>query len=133
MVLAITLTTTAALSQGPPSVLVDGQPLRTAQPVLNREGVLLLPMRDVFEALHAQVRWYACERKIEARRGDDLLELWVGTPVANVNHNPLQLQVPPLLIGGVTYVPLRIPAEAFGGSVRWDAARRTALISSPAP
>jgi len=36
--------------------------------------------------------------------------------------------VPPVLLGGSAYVPLRFPAEAFGGTVRWDGLTKTAFI-----
>jgi hypothetical protein len=133
VLVTVALGASAAPAQPPITVIVDGQPLRTPAPVVNRQGVLLLPLRAVFEALHADVRWYPCERKIEARRGEDFLELWVGTPVAQINHSPLQLRVPPLVINEITYVPVRVPAEAFGARVRWEAERRRVVVSSPLP
>lgn len=134
----VLLATLLALSCGvaqpaAPAIIVNGRPLQSPCQALNRDGALLLPLRVVFEALQAQVRWYPTERKIEARRGEDLVELWVGTPVAHANHNPIQLRVPPLIIAGVTYVPLRFPAEAFGGTVRWEPATRTVYISTTPP
>jgi hypothetical protein len=120
----------AAADDATPRVLVNDQPLTTSHPPITRAGVMLLPMRDVFEALKVAVKWYPEERKIEARRGEALLELWIMTPVAMVNHSPLQLDAPPLLVGAVTYVPLRLPAEAFGGTVLWDAATHTARVTT---
>lgn len=117
----------------PPTIVLDGQILQTAQPPVMRDASLLLPMRDVFQALQATVLWFVKERKIEARHGETLLEMWLGTPVAMVNHTPVQLNTPPVLINGQAYVPLRLVAEGCGGVVRWDALTRTAFIYSPGP
>lgn len=113
-----------------PRVLINDQPLALTQPVINRGGVLLLPMRDVFQALGLHLVWHGPERKIEARRGETLIELWVMTPVAQVNSNPVQLRTPPVMVGEVTYVPLRLPAEALGAHVRWDPSSRTAHVTT---
>jgi hypothetical protein len=116
-----------------PSVVVDGRALPLSVAPLHRQGALLLPMRSLFEALGAQVQWLSRERKIDARRGDDRVELWVGTPVAQVNHLPVQLTTPPVLVAGQAYVPLRFVAEALGGQVRWDPGAQTVFVQSSQP
>lgn len=113
------------------SVVINGVPLVTSRTPVTFAGTMLLPMRDVFEALNSQIKWFASEQKIMATRGDTVIELWIGRPEATVNAKPVKLPVAPTLIGGSTYVPLRFPAEAFGGSVKWDNATRTALIEIP--
>lgn len=118
----------AALAQGA-KVVVNGRPLAPSHPVVQRAGALLLPMRDVCAALGAQIQWYPTERKIELRRAGSLVEMWVRTPVAQVNRNPVQLAVPPLLVDGVTYLPLRLAGEALGCAVRWEAATRTVAVT----
>lgn len=129
---AAVATPVASVAHGAPGVVVDGRLLQCPTPPLTHQGALLLPMRAVFEALHAQVQWRPAERKLEASRGDTLIELWIGTPVAHVNRNPIQLGTPPLLVAGAAYVPLRFVAEAFGGVVRWDEPTQTAFVYSPA-
>jgi hypothetical protein len=100
--------------------------------VLNRLGVVLLPMRPVLEALGARAEWRPKEQKLQVRRGERLVELWIGTPVAQVDRVPVQLDVPPLLIDGTTYVPLRVLAQAFQALVRWDWLAKTVTISTSA-
>ena len=117
-----------ALAQGP-QVVINGRPLAPSHPVVQRAGALLLPLRDVCAALGAQIQWYPAERKIELRRAGSLVEMWVRTPVAQVNRNPVQLAVPPLLVDGVTYLPLRLAGEALGCAVRWEAATRTVAVT----
>jgi hypothetical protein len=113
------------------SVMINGQPLVTSRSPLTLGGSMLLPMRDVFEALNAEVKWFAQQQQIIAIRGATTIALTIGSRTATVNGASLQLPVAPMLVGGSTYVPLRFPAEAFGGTVKWDNATQTAFIEIP--
>lgn len=113
------------------SVVINGVPLVTSRSPVNVGGSMLLPMRDVFEALNAQVKWFAAQQMIVAIRDNTTIELAIGRRTATVNGAVVPLPVAPMLIGGSTYVPLRFPAEAFGGTVRWDPATQTAFIDIP--
>lgn len=112
-------------------VVINGVPLVTSRSPVTMGGSMLLPMRDVFEALQAEIKWFASEQKIVAVRGLTIIELWIGRPTATLNGQPMNLPIAPTLIGGSTYVPLRFPAEAFGGTVKWEAATATAFIDIP--
>lgn len=115
------------------AIVINGVRLVTTRPPVTVRGSMLLPMRDVFEALQSEVKWFPSEQKVMAIRGQTTIELRVGRTTATVNGRPVKLPVPPKLIGGSTYVPLRFPAEAFGGSVAWWGATRTVWITIPPP
>ena len=56
----------------PPSqynVIFDGEPLRLNMPILNREGRLAYPFRELFEALGATVEWDDATRTIDIVEG----------------------------------------------------------------
>lgn len=110
-----------------PHVVVNGVLLKA--PVREVGGSLLLPMRAVFEALEAEVRWFPAAQQIIATRGSTTVQLWIGRSVAIVNDREIRLAAPPTLAAGTTYVPLRFPAEAFGGDVKWLGSIRTASIT----
>lgn len=110
-----------------PHVVVNGKVLKA--PVKEVNGSLLLPMRAVFEALEAKVSWFPALQQINATRGTTTVQLQIARPSALVNEQVVQLAAPPVLIDGATYVPLRFPAEAFGGEVKWLGAVRTAVIT----
>ncbi len=112
-----------------PHVVVNGTLVRA--PVRNVNGRLLLPMRAVFEALQSDVQWFAATQQVTATRGQTVVQLWIGRSYALVNSQQVPLDVPPQLINSVTYVPLRFPAEAFGGDVIWDPTTQTAIITIP--
>ena len=110
-----------------PHVVVNGQLLRA--PTKMQSGSLLLPMRAVFEALQAEVKWFPAAQQITASRGGTEVQLWIGRSTAIVGGQEVRLAVPPTLFDGSTYVPLRFPAEAFGGDVKWNEALQTAIIT----
>lgn len=115
------------------SVFINGVRLVTSHPPVTMSGSMLLPMRDVFEALNSEVKWREADQRILATRGATQIELWIGRTTAIVNGEARTLPIAPSLIGGSTYVPLRFPAEAFGGEVKWDAGSRSAFIDIPVP
>jgi hypothetical protein len=49
-----------------------------------------------------------------------------------VNGQPVALDVPPMIVGGRTLVPLRFLGEALGASVNWDPSNYTVSIFSTA-
>jgi len=110
-----------------PHVVVNGTLLQA--PVQMAQGSMLLPMRAVFEALQAQVQWFPQTQQITATRGAVAVQLWINRGTAMVNGREVTLAVPPTLYGDSTYVPLRFPAETFGGDVKWNAALQTAIIT----
>jgi hypothetical protein len=111
-------------------VLVDGQLLATSAPPREVGGRIMVGMRDIFERLGAEVKWDAAERRITAMRGPRTVVLWIGRNVAYVDEATIGLDVPPMLLGGYTYVPVRFPSEALGANVGWLAATRTVLIDT---
>lgn len=96
------------------SIQVDGRPL--AGRAVNVSGRTLVPLRAIFEALGARVKYVG--GRIEGQKGDRQVELSLGSRAARVNGVPVQLDAPARLVGTSTYVPLRFVAEALGARVR---------------
>lgn len=115
------------------TVVVNGQPLPATPAAVEVNGRVLLPMRMVFEALQATVGWDAQTRTAEAVRGNTTVRMTINRPTAFVNATPVALDVPPQLIKGHTYVPVRFPAEAFGAQVGWDQTTQTVTITLVGP
>jgi hypothetical protein len=110
-------------------VVVNGRHLPDYPPALERGGRILLPMRTVFEALEASVTWQEATGTVTAVRESTKVQMTIGSTRAYINGSPATLGVPPRLIGGATYIPVRFPAEAFGADVGWDAASKTVTIT----
>jgi hypothetical protein len=82
----------------------------------------MVPLRSVFEWLGAEVKWIPQALTIYASRGDDdIVMMRLDESEATVNAKKVPLPQPPVQRDGVTYVPLRFSAEAFGATVGFDA------------
>jgi len=115
------------------SVVVNGQQLPAQPPAVEISGRTMLPMRTVFEALHATVDWDGATQTASAEREGTTVAMTIGQATAYIDGQPVMLDVPAQLISGHTYVPVRFPAEAFGANVGWDQATQTVSISLAVP
>jgi hypothetical protein len=127
----------AALVAGTPAqaaiqVDVNGRALRFAdvQPV-SMNGRVFLPLRDVAEALDADVRWNAATQTVHGSRDGRTFRLPIGSRTAFVQDNSVSLDSPARLVSGRTLVPLRFAAEALGAEVAWHPANQRVAIDLP--
>ncbi len=111
-------------------VFVDGDRVGFDQPPVVIGGRVLVPLRGVFERMGAVVLWNAATNTVVATRGNTQVQLVIGSRQAFVDGNAVGLDVPPLIVGGRTLVPLRFVSEAMGAQVDWDDAARTVYIVS---
>lgn len=109
------------------TVLVNGQSLATAVPPIEMNGRTLVPMRDIFQRLGANVQWDGANRDITATRGNTNVWLQIGNNIAMVNGQRKSLGQAPIMYRGATMVPLRFVSEALGANVAWD--NRTRIVS----
>lgn len=114
-----------------PQVILNGQVMtfQDAQPTI-QDGRTLVPLRPVFEALGADVRWDEYTRTVTAIKAGTEIRLVTGGQ-AYKNGSPVILDVPATIIDDRTMVPLRFVSEALGSMVAWDAATQTVNIISP--
>lgn len=109
-------------------VILDGKQLTfDVDPVVNN-GATLVPLRAIFEAMGATVKWEPDNQRAIAIKGDTGVVLKIGSMDATINGLTQTLQVPAKNINGSTMAPLRFVGEAFGAKVRWDAKTSTANI-----
>jgi hypothetical protein len=110
-------------------VLIDGQPVSFDVPPVVALGRVLVPLRGVFNRLGAIVTWDPGSQTVLAARGDTSIVLRIGDTQAHINGQPTLMDVPALLVGGRTMVPLRFISQALGSQVSWDAASTTVQIA----
>lgn len=130
VLLAVTAAMVPAIGQGAVRVFVDGEPVIFDQPPVIQGSRVLVPLRGIFEKMGATVEWQSATRTVVAVRGSTLVELQIGSRIARVDGRPVTLDVPAMIIGGRTLVPLRFISESLGARVDWNAAARTVLITS---
>lgn len=116
-------------------VLLNGQAIEfpDAAPV-KEEGRILIPLRGVFEAMGAEVKYDPLVRGIEIRQGsgkeENIVEMSVGRQYAWVNGDEHALEAPIRLQEGRVMIPIRFVAEALGAQVEWNSVTNTVTINT---
>jgi len=112
------------------TIELDGRPLQTEVAPVLMNGSVLLPIRDVFEALGAKLTWDNSSKTVTATRDQMTLVYRIGDPTAQLNGQTLTLPVPGQITDGYALVPLRFVSEALGSEVAWDGESRRVRITS---
>jgi|GEM_PF-6081430 len=92
-------------------------------------GNTLIPLRGVFEAMNATVKWDGSKQQVTITKGDTKVLLTIGEKIATVNNKQVNISIAPFVSAeNSTYVPLRFVSEALGAKVEWEAKHWTAVI-----
>ena len=112
-------------------LFVNGVQIPISAPAIVEGDTTWVPLRSVFEWLGAEVKWIPQALTIIATRGnnEDVVMMRLDEDEATVNARKVPLPQRPVQQNGVTYVPLRFSAEAFGASVGFDAATGAVTIT----
>lgn len=114
------------------SVFVDGKKVsfEDQQPVIVEERTLV-PLRAIFEALGASVKWNDEEKSVFAFKGQDSIKLTTGSNQLYKNGEPVyELDVPAQILNEKTVVPVRAISESFGCDVDWIGSLRAVIVTS---
>ena len=131
---ALAFAGTGARAADPIQVVLNGKPLAFAHtPPMQVKGSTLVPMRDIFEALGATVRFDKASQTVYGQKGATAIILPLGALTATVSGLPHTLPQPAQLVAGTTLVPLRFISEALGASVGWNPATSTVTIQTVDP
>ena len=92
---------------------------------ININGRILLPMREFFETIGAEIQWSEEEQRVTGAFKGNEVTLQIENPRAAVNNSETILDTPPVLVEGKTYIPLRFAAESLGYTIIWNEEFRT--------
>lgn len=109
-------------------VMIDNVPVTFTDAPYVKDGRTMVPLRAISNNLGAQVTWTASESRIDLVYKADFIKLWVGKQEALKNKQSITIDVPPEVVNGRTFVPLRFIVEAFGSKVSWDGMTHTVKI-----
>ncbi len=124
----------AGHAQAPIHVVLNGTPLVfTGTQARQIKGSTLVPMRGIFEALGATVRFDKATQTVYGQKGATAIILPLGALTATVNGQPQSLPEAAQLINGTTLVPLRFISQSLGASVGWHPASSTVTIQTVDP
>ncbi|RIX49407.1 hypothetical protein D3P08_22950 [Paenibacillus nanensis] len=123
----------AAAAQSGIQVLMEGRPLSLSTPAFIENGSTLVPVREIAEALGAEVQYAEADgkRTVRLTRGEREALLTLGSKQMVAGGKRIQLDVEPRSIRDITMVPLRAISESLGTVVTWDGIKRIVSIDEP--
>lgn len=99
------------------------------EPSIN-DGTTYVPMRGIFEALGADVKWNDSEKSITVINNSNTIKLYVGKNDIVINGKKSAKSPYPVISDGRTLVPLRSISELLGAEIDWNSATRRIDIST---
>gem|GEM_PF-6589486 len=112
------------------SAFIDGKEVEFDVPPVIKSNRTLIPVRAVTTALGAQVDWNPSKpniinitKSVIDDAGSEVLKLIIidlDTKKVTINGVATELDVPPMMIGNRTMVPVRFIAESFNMNINWD-------------
>lgn len=106
-----------------PSIFLNDKQFDTEEIIKN--GHILVPIRDIFEAFDRHISWNADDQSIVSGN----IRLQIGNPIAKIGDKQVTLDLPVEIINDKTYVPIRFIAKCLGKKVNWDADNNKISIS----
>jgi hypothetical protein len=100
------------------AIEINGEALQTDTPPLLVNGRVLVPLRDVFDALGIAVT--RTGSTITARLPTGSVNFAVGSSFARVNGRSVRLEAATIDRDGTTFAPLQLLVAAFGAQASYD-------------
>lgn len=116
----------------PISIIIDGVRLSTDQAPVMVNGRTMVPLRAIFEAFNASIKWDQKAQTVTATKDNTTIMLKIGSKTATINNKAVTLDVPGLNLKGRTMVPTRFVSEALGHEVGWNPKTQVVTITTSA-
>lgn len=107
-------------AQAAGGITADGKPVVSSVSAEIVDGVLMIPLRAVAEAMGAQVSWDAAGKTATVRTAAATIELTVGKTAARVNGHPTELVAAPIISGDRVLVPAGFLLTVFNDRLAID-------------
>lgn len=88
------------------------------------DGSTLVPAREVFEPLGAEVDWKKETEEVLISYKKNFIKIKINSQTALVNDVEQSLSMPAKIINGKTMIPARFIAQSLGMKVEWDSNTR---------
>lgn len=104
---------------------------------LVRNGVIMVPLRSMFEQMGATVSYNAATKGFTIQKSGASIQLTLGKNQAVINGESRPLDQGPIMYQGVALVPVRVISETMGAYVQWVPSQRVVVVryipATPAP
>lgn len=111
-------------------IRLDNREVRLSTLPVAQNGTTMLPMRELFELLEAEINWDNATQTVTARKDNKQISVTVGSVTAYLNGTAILLDEPPFMKNGITMIPLRFAAETLEYEIAWDPDKRIVQLSS---
>lgn len=88
----------------------------------------ILPYRVFLETLGYEAKWNVHTNTITAEKEDSILSMEMNNNIYNINGEKVEFDVPPVLLSGRHYIPVRLISENLGYEVMWNEEENTVII-----
>ena len=93
-------------------ILVDGNQIDAPKAFQTEDGIVMVPIRAIAQALGYEVNWDGATRSV---RLGVAIHLWIGNTEAHVGRMaPINISTAPQIVNGSTYVPLDFFRNVLG-------------------
>ena len=83
-------------------------------------GRTYVPLSVIAKGLGAKVEWVAKTKGINVQLENTIISMQIGSNRAIVNNKIVQMEAPPEITNGRTFVPIRFVSEALGAEIEWN-------------
>jgi len=130
LVLPMMFQSSVKAATAPISIFIDGVRLSTDQAPVMVNGRTMVPLRAIFEAFNASIKWNQKTQTVTATKDDTTIMLKIGSKTATINNKAVTLDVPGQNLKGRTMVPTRFVSEALGHDVGWNPSTKVVTITT---
>jgi hypothetical protein len=100
------------------SISYNGKEFKTGHMMYNNR--LFVPLRTVSTNLGAKVEWNSKDKTIGISNGDSFAQFKLGSKyVWMYGDDGITMDVEPMVIDGITFIPVRYAAEALGKYIEY--------------
>ncbi len=115
---------TVKLAENQPKALINGAPYyidsdNSLAPYLSKYDRTMVPMRFISEAFGAFVTWNADTQQVTVQSPEAEIVMTIGSMEYTVNGASKPMDAAPEIVDGMTFVPIRMIAEAMGKHISW--------------
>lgn len=93
------------------------------------QGRTMVPIGVITQNLGAQLTWYSEDQHARILTDKHIVEIWVGNNRAVKDGSIVAVQVPPMIVGNRTFVPLSFIGQSIDADVVWDGLSRTVYVT----
>ncbi len=128
MLLILLIVSTSFAETEEITISLNGEVMVLEEQPIIVNGRTLIPVKFIFEPLGLSVSWDNETRTATGTKENLVIDMTIDNAVVQINGEPLELDVAPMIINDRTYVPLRFVAESTGAIVTWHGETRSISI-----